>query len=308
MRKLIFFSKKREILYSIEGNSILTDFASLYLKKHTKNNYYSKKNENSNFITFEKFYLPERLANYFDDKSEKKLNFTLITDDFIIPITNSYEKFKERVKKVSDKNDINKFEFFLNNLSEEINFENFSKNFIRILNSILAFYGFFYNELNHKIKIQTILKDFFSKNFVFYNNFSEKHKTLQDNNQKQYKIIKLTDSPKRYKVKSIDAIIANIKSESPLPDAFIIYTDKPIVFEKFFDFYIVKNCTSIQKIENKIKQINPEINIEKKLIKSYKGLISNNNNFLGRYATEPYNPYDLINSVWRYFNEKERIK
>ena len=311
MKKLIFFNKEKS--YHIKGNSILSTYAALILSKKESDFYYLKdKTIKNNFIVFEEFFLPERLSRYFDNLFPQKINYTLITDKFIIPITNNLEKFLKRIESIVKKDEIKKFKILLNsNKIKNINFKeyvknNFSEVFFKIITSIPLVYNFFDIEYLTLKKGFEIIEDFFSKNYFFTIDMVEK---LNIKNRyievKERKNIFLSDTPEKFQLKELEINIITLNKDlkNLLPSFAIFYNSKPYILKNLK----LLNCYDIQNFKNFLKLLGYPIEnlVEKKEIKSYKGLISKEKNYLGKYCLEPYNPYDLTNSAWRFFNEKK---
>ncbi len=316
LKRLIFFSNQ---IYKIFGNSILTDFAGNILQKKGIEFNYIKTEKKDSFSLIENFYLPEKLAKFLELKERRYINYLLITHNLIIPLSNNIIKFKKRIRNCVTKDEIKLFEETLNHKKvKNINFyefieNNFSENFSKILFSILISYKFFnFKEIPLKKGIE-IIKDFFSPNYFCNLKALSFDKTFVKPiiNKKTYM---LTDSPDKFKNYEIKISYANIKiRENFLPELTIFFYSEPIMIYKSNNGYIFENCTSLNEFEefyNIFMKEKVELDklVEKKFVKSYRGLISKNKNYLGKFSIAPYNPYDLLNSVWRFFNEKERYE
>ncbi len=316
LKRLIFFNKP---IYKIFGNSILTDFAGNILQKKGLEFHYIKTEKKDFFSLIENFYLPEKLAKFLDLKNRRFISYLLITKNLIIPLSNNYIKFKNRIRNCVTTDEVKLFEETLNlKKVKNISFfefvkNNFSENFSKILFSILIVYKFFnLEEISLKKGIE-IIKDFFSPNYFCSLNILLSDKTFISPVINKRSFV-LTDCPDKYKNYEIKVSYTNVKiKENFLPELTIFYYSEPIIIYKKDNFYTFENCEHLNEFEEFYnifmnKKVELDNLVEKKFVKSYKGLISKNNNYLGKYSVAPYNPYDLLNSVWRFFNEKERYE
>ena len=246
---------------------------------------------------------------------KKTINFSLITESFIIPLTNNYKKFKKRIQKIINSNEIETFELFLNttnyknskNLSVFIK-NNFSKNFQKILISIFYIYGFFELEnISVRYGFQ-ILNDFFSDNYkCTLNTINEETISFNNRLSEKQKIKRIKDVPNKLNFLKREVPIIVIKTENlKFPKQTIFFFSEPFILKQLKDKIIVENCKNFEELLDFVSNLYDEnLDVEKKFIKSYKGLISKEKSYLGRYSLAPYNPYDLLNSVWRFLNEKK---
>ncbi len=300
MKRLIFFSKKEKD-FKVIGPSLAANFAAFLLKNKNIDVEFCR-NDSINFKFLEELYLPKRLSKYFNLTNQERIKFHIISDEFIISISNILQNLK---KYISQK-EHNKLKNILeDNKKRNGNFFQFlDKNFSKILNKIIEaifiqYKIYNYNELPYYDGI-TVLKDFFSENYKISLKFLKNFFANTD-----FENIKFVNYEKtKENIFFLKKIV--LKIEDPI----------------FYDFWpesvvILQNNIKgiIEKVDNKLEitilngedkdflmvlndfKKELEFSIEKNLLKDYRVFLTMDGDCMGKFAFFPYNLYTYFHSI-----------
>ncbi len=299
MKKLISFNDKFYSVYSCS----LAAFCAAFLLKNNGKKVELTKRENNKITYLENFYIPERIQKHykFPNLKRKKIKFYYYSENFVLPITNTLNKFILYLSNILDKSEIKKIENFeLEDISIKLN---------GILTAIAYIYGIYnFENLNNKLKIQ-ILKDFFSNNFYITNNYLSNLYTsthiFHEISLKKKKILSDCDIDIRnfsyfeYKIEEFEVKIKKELNEFfPSPIFFNFKNTKAIIEKnriKIFKGDIDEALIIFYEINPHIKK--GEIFIEKSNVKYYRALSSNDKSYVGKYAFFPINLYTIFDSI-----------